>query len=122
MNKYIIYLLLGVTTLNLIDYVYVYIFNVLWCDASFTYYIYIMNFVLVIRLYATCSFSEDTVVLYIMQLERQFPLSGHLDGCLQLHVFLSVSMMFFFNYFCIMCFDDLLHISCAPIADFYIVF
>ena len=27
---------------------------------------------------ATCSFSDDTVALYIMQLERQFPSSGHL--------------------------------------------
>ena len=32
-------------------------------------------------------------------------------------------MMFFSIYdFCIMCLDDLLHISCAPIADFYVVF
>ena len=38
---------------------------------------------------------ENTVALYIMQLERQFPSSGHLDGCLQLHVFLSESMMLF---------------------------
>ena len=28
------------------------------------------------------SFSEDTVALYIMQLERQFPSSGHLVDCL----------------------------------------
>ena len=49
--------------------------------------------VLVIQIYATCSFTEDTIALYIMQLERQFPSSGHSDGCLQLHVFLSVSMM-----------------------------
>ena len=57
-----------------------------------------------------------------MQLERQFPSSGHLVGCLQLHVFLLGSMMFFsIYYFCIMCFDDLLHISCAPIADLYVI-
>ena len=31
--------------------------------------------------------------------------------------------MFFSIYdFCIMYLDDLLHISCAPIADFYVVF
>ena len=68
-------------------------------------------------------FSGDTVALYMMQLERQFLSIGHLNGCLQLHFFLSVLMMFFFIYYsCIMCFDDLPHISCAPIADFYVVF
>ena len=41
--------------------------------------------VLVNPVYATCSFSEETVALYMMQLERQFPSSGHLVGCLQLH-------------------------------------
>ena len=82
-----------------------------------------LNVVLVNPIYATCSFSKDTVALYMMQLERQFPSSGHLVGCLQLHVFLLGSMMFFSIYdFCIMCLDDLLHISCAPIADFYVVF
>ena len=40
-------------------------------------------------------FSEDTVALYTKQLERQFPSSGHLVSCLQLHVFLLGSMMFF---------------------------
>ena len=74
-------------------------------------------------IYATCSFSKDTVALYMMQLERQFPSSGHLVGCLQLHVFLLGSMMFFsIYYFCIMCLESLLHISCAHIADYYVVF
>ena len=54
-----------------------------------------LNVVLVNPIYATCSFSKDTVALYMMQLERQFPSSGHLVGCLQLHVFLLGSMMFF---------------------------
>ena len=72
---------------------------------------------LVNPIYATCSFSKDTVALYMMQVERQFPSSGHLVGCLQLHVFLLGSMMFFsIYYFCIMCLDDLLHFSCAPTA------
>ena len=68
-------------------------------------------------------FSKDTVALYMMQQQRQFPSSGHLVGCLQLHVFPLGSMMFIpFIIVCIMCLDDLLHISCAPIADFYVVF
>ena len=54
-----------------------------------------LDVVLVNPMYATCSFSENTVALYAMQLERQFPSSGHLVGCLQLHVFLLGSMMFF---------------------------
>ena len=54
-----------------------------------------LDVVLVNPIYATCSFSKDTVALYMMQLERQFPSSGHLVGCLQLHVFLLGSMMFF---------------------------
>ena len=61
--------------------------------------------VLVNPLYATCSFSNDTVALHMMQLERQFPSSGQLLGCLQLHVFLLGSMMFFpfiFFAFCAM--------------------
>ena len=40
-------------------------------------------------------FSKDTVALYTMQPERQFPSSGHLVGSLQLHVFLLGSIMFF---------------------------
>ena len=39
--------------------------------------------------------TPDTPTLYIMQLERQFPSSENLDGCLQLRVFLSASMIFF---------------------------
>ena len=54
-----------------------------------------LNVVLVNPIYATCSFSKDTVALYMMQLERQFPSSGHLVGCLQLHIFLLGSMMFY---------------------------
>ena len=54
-----------------------------------------LHFVLVIPVYATCSFSEDMVALYMMQLERQFTSSGHLVGCLQSHVFQPGSMMFF---------------------------
>ena len=54
-----------------------------------------LKVVLVNPMYATCSFSEDTVALHTMQLERQYPVSGHLIGCLQLHVFLLGSMMFF---------------------------
>ena len=54
-----------------------------------------LNVVLVNPIYATCSFSKDTVALYMMQLEWQFPSSVHLVGCLQLHVFLLGSMMFF---------------------------
>ena len=54
-----------------------------------------LNVVLVNPIYATCSFSKDTVALYMMQIERQFPSSGHLVGCLQLHVFLLGSIMFF---------------------------
>ena len=46
-------------------------------------------------MYATCSFSEDTIALHTMQIERQFPSNGHLVGCLQLYVFLLGSMMFF---------------------------
>ena len=53
------------------------------------------NFVIVIQIYATCSLSDDNVALYIMQLERQFPSSRHLDGYLQLHISLPASMMFF---------------------------
>ena len=82
-----------------------------------------LNFTLVNPIYATCSFSKDTVALYVMQLERQFPSSGHLVGCLQLHVFLfRINDVFFVYYFCIMCLDDLLHISRAPIADLCVVF
>ena len=82
---------------------------------------------LVNPIYATCSFSKDTVALYMMQLERQFPSSGHLVGCLQLHVFtcitsIRINDVFSIYDFCIMCLDDLLYISCAPIADFYVVF
>ena len=44
-----------------------------------------LDVVLVNPIYATCSFSEDTVALYTMQLERHFLSSGHLVGCLQLH-------------------------------------
>ena len=51
--------------------------------------------VLVNPKYATCSFSNNTVALYMMQLERQFQSSGQLVGCLQLHVFLLGSIMFF---------------------------
>ena len=59
----------------------------------------------------------------MMQLERQFSSSGHLVGCLQLHVLsIMINDVFSIYYFCIMCLDDLLHISCAPIADFYVVF
>ena len=54
-----------------------------------------LNVVHVNPIYATCSFSKDTVALYAMQLENQFPFSGHLVGCLQLHVFLLGSMIFF---------------------------
>ena len=72
-----------------------------------------LNVVLVNPIYATCSFSKDTVALYIMQLERQFPSSGHLVGCLQLHVSIRINDVFSIYYFCIMCLDDLLHISCA---------
>ena len=54
-----------------------------------------INVALVNQIYATCSFSKDTVALYMMQLERQFTFSGHLVGYLQLHVFLLGSMMFF---------------------------
>ena len=49
---------------------------------------------LVNPIYATCSFTDDTVALYIMLLERQFPSSGQLDGYLRLHIFLLGSMMF----------------------------
>ena len=40
-------------------------------------------------------FLKDTVALYMMQIERKFPSSGHLVGCLQLHVFPLGSIMFF---------------------------
>ena len=46
----------------------------------------ILDFVLVVLIYETCYFSEDTVALYVMQLERQFVSSGHFGCCLQLHV------------------------------------
>ena len=51
-------------------------------------------FVLINPTYATCSFFDDSVALYTMHLERQFHSSGHLDGCLQLHVFQLGSMIF----------------------------
>ena len=54
-----------------------------------------LDVVLVNPMNATCSFSEDTVALHTMQLDRQFPSSGHLVDCLQLHVFLLGSMMLF---------------------------
>ena len=43
-------------------------------------------------------FSKDTVALYMMQLERQFPSSGHLVGCLQLHVIIIKNNFFLFIY------------------------
>ena len=55
-----------------------------------------VNFVLVIPIYENFSFSEDAVALYIIQLKSQFMSSGHLDGCLQLHVFVAALMMFLF--------------------------
>ena len=53
-----------------------------------------LNSLLVIPIYEVCSFSEDIATLYIMQLERQFQCSGHLDGCLQSHVFVAALLMF----------------------------
>ena len=48
------------------------------------YYIF-LDFVLDIPINATCSFlTTQSVSVYIMHLERQFPSSGHLDGCLQI--------------------------------------
>ena len=72
-----------------------------------------LDIVHVIPINTTCSFSDDAVVLCTMQLERQLPFSGHLDGYLQLHVSLSASiMLFLLYYFCIMCLDDLQHDLC----------
>ena len=65
-------------------------------DLLWSLYLY-LYVVLVNPMYATC-FSKDTVALYIMQLERQFPSSGHLVGSLQLYVFLLGTMMFFSIY------------------------
>ena len=42
-------------------------------------------FVIVIPIYETHSFSENTVALYIMQLEKQFPSSGNIVSCVQLY-------------------------------------
>ena len=70
-----------------------------------------MNFVLVVPLYESGSFPEDAVALYIMHLDRLFPCNGHLDWCLQLHVFVAALMGFFISYFCIMRFDDVQHVS-----------
>ena len=35
---------------------------------------------------------------------------------------IRINDVFSIYYYCIMCLDDMLHISCAPIADFYVVF
>ena len=78
-----------------------------------------LDFVLVILIYETCSFSEDTVALYIIQLQNKKISSKHLDGCLQLHVFVAASMLFFSFIVLFYAFDDLLHVSCTPIPDLY---
>ena len=49
--------------------------------------------VLVNPIYATCSFSKDTVALYMMQLERQFPSIGQL-------VAVYNYMSFYLNQWC----------------------
>ena len=57
------------------------------------------NFALVIPVYETCSLTKEKAALYIIQLERQFQSSGHLVGCLQLHVFVA-ALCFFHALFC----------------------
>ena len=93
------------------EYVFFNFQTYLECCVSFSYFwglndllwlLYLsLNFVFIIPIYVTCSFSEDTVALYLMQIERQFPSSGYLDGCLQLHIFQSSSMFFSFIIFAI---------------------
>ena len=61
-----------------------------------------LNVVLVNPIYATCSFSNETVALYMMQLERQFPSSWHLFGCLQLHS-TTLSYIYIHIYICNTC-------------------
>ena len=110
-----------------IDFFYFHMY--LESSVSFLYFLWLndfllklylsINYVLVIPIYETCSFSEDTVAVYNMHLENQFPSSRHLDGCLQLHVFVAV-LMLFLSF--IMHLNDLLHVSCGPKADFYVIF
>ena len=57
-----------------------------------------------------------------MQLEKQFPSSGHLDGCLQLLVFVAALVVLFFIFIFVEFYDDLPHVSCAPLANFCVVF
>ena len=61
----------------------------LWLNDLFWLLYLSLNVVLVNPMYATCSFSADTVALYTIQLERHIPSSGHLVCCQQLHVVMS---------------------------------
>ena len=65
----------------------------------------VVIFVLVIQIYETCYYSENTVALHVMQLERQLLSSDHLVGCLKLHVFVAALMFLLIYCICIISFD-----------------
>ena len=67
----------------------------LWLN-DLTWLLYLSLYLVpIIPIYISYSFSDDGVAFCIMQLERQFPSCRHLDGCLQLHVFVAVLMFLF---------------------------
>ena len=83
------------------EFFFIYFQTYLESSVSFSYFSWLndmlsylfVDVVLVNPMYATCSFSEDTLALHTMQLERQFLSSGHIVSCLQLPFFLLGSMM-----------------------------
>ena len=74
-------------------------------------------------MYETCSLSEDTVALHIMQLDRQFPSRRQANCFLQLYVFAAalVSLSFII---CILCalIIIIIIVSHATMTYFYVLF